>query len=98
MTRGSVEHRIMRSISACLHRTGDRPGIPNSTHWIVNCLVLPLLIAAGASFFRYPNIGPVVVITAYLGNMLLIAGSVLNAESATRTGAITTCVPEHMER
>lgn len=88
----------MHGISACLHRTGDRLGILNSAHCIVHCLVLPLLIAAGASFFRHPNIGSVVVITVYPGSMSLIAGPVLNAKSAIRTGAITSCIPLHMQR
>lgn len=57
-----------------------------------------MLIAAGASSLRYPNIGPVCVITAYHGSMLLIGGPVLNANSATRTGTITSCIPEHRER
>lgn len=57
-----------------------------------------MLITAGASFFRHRNIGPVCVITVCIGSMLLIAGPMLNAESAIRTGAITPSIPEHMQR
>lgn len=88
----------MRYMSLSFYRSGDGLGILNSVVCMVHCLAMPALIIAGASFFRHPNIGPVVVITAYHGRMLLIGGPVLNAKSAIRTEATTPSIPEHMQR
>lgn len=47
-------------------RSGDGLGILNSALCIVHCLAMPLLIAAGASYFQHPLIGWAFVILAYL--------------------------------
>jgi hypothetical protein len=47
-------------------RLADGLGIVNSVLCIVHCLAMPLLIAAGASFFQNPLIGWAFVILAYL--------------------------------
>lgn len=47
-------------------RLADGLGIVNSALCIVHCLAMPVLIAAGASFFQHPLIGWAFVILAYL--------------------------------
>jgi hypothetical protein len=49
-----------------LFHTGDGLGILNSVLCIVHCMAMPLLIAAGASYFKHPLIGWTFVILAYL--------------------------------
>jgi hypothetical protein len=49
-----------------LFRSGDGLGILNSAICIVHCLAMPVLIAAGASFFHHPLVGWTFVILDYL--------------------------------
>ncbi|MFZ1694332.1 MAG: MerC domain-containing protein [Flavobacteriales bacterium] len=56
----------MTALTPSFFRNGDGFGILNSALCIVHCLAMPLLIAAGASFFQHPLIGWAFVILAYL--------------------------------
>jgi len=66
MTKAGTYHRSMLDPAPPFHRSGDGLGIVNSALCIVHCLAMPVLVAAGASFFQHPLIGWAFVILAYL--------------------------------
>lgn len=56
----------MRYLSPSFYRSGDGLGILNSALCIVHCLAMPVLIAAGASFFEHPSINWAFIVLAFL--------------------------------
>jgi hypothetical protein len=64
--KGRQEHRIMSYSILSRPRLADGLGIVNSALCIVHCLAMPVLVAAGASFFQHPIISWGFVILAYL--------------------------------